>query len=152
MKIGVISDTHGLLRPEAISALQGSDWILHAGDIGSAQILEQLAAIAPVLAVKGNNDERAEWAQGLNAMIDREFNGLRLLMVHDIADAERALQPDTRVVITGHSHKPVIRWQGERLYLNPGSAGPRRFKLPVTVAHLWLDQPAPRASLSALLD
>lgn len=152
MKIGVISDTHGLLRPQAIEALHGSDWILHAGDIGTPGIIEQLALIAPVTAVRGNNDQGAAWASGIGDVVRQDFNGWQVLMVHDIADAERALAADTRIVVTGHSHKPNIEWRGGRLYLNPGSAGPRRFKLPVTVARLWLEGPQPRAALLPLLD
>ncbi|UFH50060.1 metallophosphoesterase family protein [Pseudomonas sp. KNUC1026] len=152
MKVGVISDTHGLLRPQAVEALEGSDWILHAGDIGSPDIIEQLAAIAPVTAVRGNNDQHAPWASSIGDVVHQDLNGWHILLVHDIADADPALKAETRIVITGHSHKPRIEWRDGRLYLNPGSAGPRRFKLPVTVAHLWLEGHQPRAELTPLLD
>ncbi|KOY01659.1 metallophosphoesterase family protein [Pseudomonas nunensis] len=136
MKIGVISDTHGLLRDEAVAALQGCERIVHAGDIGSAQILEQLTAIAPLYVVRGNNDLEAPWAKQIPDLLYFDLNGWRTLLVHDIADVPVALDADVRLVITGHSHKPLIEWRGERLYLNPGSAGRRRFKLPVTLALL----------------
>ncbi|MGF6090320.1 metallophosphoesterase family protein [Pseudomonas sp. 18173] len=152
MKVGVISDTHGLLRPEAISALQGCDCIVHAGDIGSAQILEQLAAIAPVHAVRGNNDLDAPWARGLPDCLRLDLNGWTALLVHDIADV--AIGPDERIdlVITGHSHKPCIDWRAERLFLNPGSAGRRRFKLPVTLALLEVRAQSIEPRLVSLLE
>lgn len=134
MKIGVISDTHGLLRPEAVAALEGCERIIHAGDIGSAEILEQLTAIAPLYVVRGNNDLDAPWAMQIPDLLYVDLNGWKTLLVHDIADVPVALDADVRLVITGHSHKPLIEWRGERLYLNPGSAGRRRFKLPVTLA------------------
>lgn len=152
MKIGVISDTHGLLRPEAIAALQGCERILHAGDIGNAQILEQLAAIAPVQAVRGNNDLDAPWAHDLPDYLRLDLNGWKVLLVHDIADAAAHLDSPTDLVISGHSHKPSIEWRGERLYLNPGSAGRRRFRLPVTLALLDVGLPALEPRLVALLD
>ncbi|MFJ7792621.1 metallophosphoesterase family protein [Pseudomonas sp. NPDC096950] len=134
MKIGVISDTHGLLRPEAVAALEGCERIVHAGDIGSAEILDQLTAIAPLYVVRGNNDLDAPWAEQIPDLLYVDVNGWKTLLVHDIADVPIALNEDVRMVITGHSHKPLIEWRGERLYLNPGSAGRRRFKLPVTLA------------------
>lgn len=133
MKVGVIADTHGLLRPEALAALRGCERIIHAGDIGKAQILEALAGIAPVSVVRGNNDLNAPWAQAIPDRLTFEIEGWQGLLVHDLADVPSDLGPDIRLVITGHSHKPVIEWRGERLYLNPGSAGPRRFKLPITL-------------------
>jgi putative phosphoesterase len=136
MKVGVISDTHGLLRPEAVAALQGCERIIHAGDIGKPQILEQLAAIAPLYVVRGNNDLAAPWAERIADQLSFDLNGWQTLLVHDLADVPAVLDAGTRVVITGHSHKPGIEWRGERLFLNPGSAGPRRFKLPVTLALL----------------
>ena len=152
MKIGVISDTHGLLRPEAIAALQGCDRILHAGDIGSEAILDQLAAIAPVDAVRGNNDLDASWARGLPDCLHLEFNGWTVLLVHDIADVAADLDSRIKLVITGHSHKPRIDWRGERLFLNPGSAGRRRFKLPVTLALLEVVDQSIEPRLVSLLD
>ena len=152
MKIGVISDTHGLLRPEALAALQGCDRILHAGDIGSAQILDQLAAIAPVDAVRGNNDLDAPWARELPDSLRLELNGCTVLLVHDFADVAARLDDGIQLVITGHSHKPCIEWRGERLFLNPGSAGRRRFKLPVTLALLEVDGQTIEPRLVSLLD
>ncbi|AKJ99946.1 metallophosphoesterase [Pseudomonas chlororaphis] len=136
MKVGVISDTHGLLRPEAIAALQGCERIIHAGDIGSPHILDQLAAIAPLQVVRGNNDLAADWAAHLADCLQLDLEGWAGLLVHDIADVPTPLDPSVKLVITGHSHQPGIDWHGERLYLNPGSAGRRRFKLPVTLALL----------------
>ncbi|MDO7900049.1 metallophosphoesterase family protein [Pseudomonas citrulli] len=140
MKVGVISDTHGLLRPEALDALQGCERIIHAGDIGSPDILDQLAAIAPLQVVRGNNDLGAEWAVHLADRLQFDLEGWTVVVVHDIADVPAALGPGVRLVITGHSHKPLIEWRGERLYLNPGSAGRRRFKLPVTLALLEVSE------------
>ncbi|MEX3772912.1 metallophosphoesterase family protein [Pseudomonas sp. MYb118] len=139
MKVGVISDTHGLLRPEAAAALQGCERIVHAGDIGSREILDQLQAIAPLTVVRGNNDLEAAWAVGLPDLLRFELDGWQALLVHDIADVPVALEEEVRLVITGHSHKPLIEWRGERLFINPGSAGRRRFKLPVTLALLEVD-------------
>lgn len=136
MKTGVISDTHGLLRPEAIAALQGCEQIIHAGDIGSPEVLAQLAAIAPVQVVRGNNDLDAPWARELADCLRFDLNGWQVLLVHDIADVAANLDDSIQLVITGHSHKPSIEWRGQVLYLNPGSAGRRRFKLPVTLALL----------------
>ncbi|MGE8144018.1 metallophosphoesterase family protein [Pseudomonas frederiksbergensis] len=136
MKIGVISDTHGLLRAEAVAALEGCERIIHAGDIGSAEILDQLTAIAPLCVVRGNNDLDAIWAKEIPDLLHFDLNGWRTLLVHDMADVPIELDADVRLVITGHSHKPLIEWRGERLFLNPGSAGRRRFKLPVTLALL----------------
>jgi putative phosphoesterase len=136
VKTGVISDTHGLLRPEAIAALQGCEQIIHAGDIGSPEVLAQLAAIAPVQVVRGNNDLDAPWARELADCLRFDLNGWQVLLVHDIADVAANLDDSIQLVITGHSHKPSIEWRGQVLYLNPGSAGRRRFKLPVTLALL----------------
>ena len=139
MTIGVISDTHGLLRPEALDALQGSDLILHAGDVGPREILDQLREIAPVVAVRGNVDT-AIWATALPLADVVEAGGLRLYMLHDRA----ALDLDPKAagfaaVIFGHSHRPGAELRDGVLFLNPGSAGPRRFTLPVTVARLTVE-------------
>jgi putative phosphoesterase len=152
MKIGVISDTHGLLRPEALAALQGCEQIIHAGDIGKPEILEQLAAIAPLQVVRGNNDLNLPWAERIADSLRLDFNGWQALLVHDIADVPAQLDPDIRLVITGHSHKPRIDWRGERLWLNPGSAGPRRFKLPVTLAVLDVQAGSIESQLISLLE
>ncbi|MDH1574631.1 MULTISPECIES: metallophosphoesterase family protein [Pseudomonas] len=134
MKTGVISDTHGLLRPEALDALAGCELIVHAGDIGKPEIIEVLQALAPVQVVRGNNDLKLPWAVRLADQRRFDMEGWQTLLVHDIADVPAELDEAVRVVITGHSHKPLIDWRQGRLFLNPGSAGPRRFKLPVTVA------------------
>ncbi|MGJ7514409.1 metallophosphoesterase family protein [Pseudomonas baetica] len=134
MKVGVISDNHGLLRTEALAALQGCERIIHAGDIGKPEILDQLASIAPLHVVRGNNDLKLPWADRIADYLLFDLEGWPTLLVHDMADVPALLDADPRLVITGHSHKPCIEWRGDRLYLNPGSAGPRRFKLPVTLA------------------
>lgn len=151
MKVGVISDTHGLLRDEALAALQGCERIIHAGDIGKPQILEQLAAIAPLQVVRGNNDLNLPWAQSIADHLRFELDGWPVLLVHDMADVPALLEARTRLVITGHSHKPLIEWRGDRLFLNPGSAGPRRFKLPVTLALIEVHPQALEPRLISLL-
>jgi putative phosphoesterase len=136
--IGVISDTHGLLRPEALRALQGSDHIIHAGDIGDPQILDQLATIAPVTAVRGNVDHDA-WAQKIPATNVLEIGEMSIYVLHKLQELD--LKPEAAkfaAVIYGHSHVPKQEWKNGVLYLNPGSAGPRRFKLPVSVGRLLL--------------
>ncbi|WPN25954.1 metallophosphoesterase family protein [Pseudomonas marginalis] len=152
MKVGVISDTHGLLRPEAVVALQGCEQIIHAGDIGSPEILQQLAQIAPLHVVRGNNDQGAPWAEQVPDHLLLDVDGWRTLVVHDIADVPALLDTSTRLVITGHSHKPLIEWRGATLYVNPGSAGRRRFKLPVTLVVLEVLETSIEPSLIALLD
>ena len=152
MKVGVISDTHGLLRPEALAALEGCERIIHAGDIGSSEILEQLGAIAPLHVVRGNNDLDAPWATDLADCLRFDLNGWEALLVHDLADVPAVLDATVKLVITGHSHKPCIEWRGERLYLNPGSAGRRRFKLPVTLALLEVFETAIEPRLVSLLE
>ncbi|WP_194788390.1 metallophosphoesterase family protein [Pseudomonas sp. UFMG81] len=134
MKVGVISDTHGLLRPEALVALAGCDLLVHAGDIGKPEILVALRAIAPLHGVRGNNDLALPWAAGLPDVLRFNVQGWQVLLVHDLADVPAHLDQEVQVVITGHSHKPLIEHREGRLYLNPGSAGPRRFSLPVTLA------------------
>ncbi|MBK5529160.1 metallophosphoesterase family protein [Pseudomonas sp. TH08] len=151
MKTAIISDTHGLLRPEALACLQGVDLIIHAGDIGSAEILDQLAAIAPLHAVRGNNDLDLPWAATLPDHLTFDLNGWQTLLTHDIADVPSDLDPAIKLIITGHSHKPLIEWRGDRLYLNPGSAGRRRFKLPVTLALLDVTPDALQPELIHLL-
>ncbi|WP_440092308.1 metallophosphoesterase family protein [Pseudomonas syringae] len=152
MKVGVISDTHGLLRPEAIAALEGCEAIIHAGDIGSQEIVEQLAAIAPLHIVRGNNDVDAEWAKPIADHLRFDIQGWQVLLVHDIADVPALLDDSVKLVVTGHSHKPLIEWRGNTLYLNPGSAGRRRFKLPVTLALLEVSSDAMAPRLVQLLD
>lgn len=152
MLVGVISDTHGLLRPQALEALAPCERIIHAGDIGSADILQQLAALAPLHVVRGNNDLEAAWAQDLPDRVQFDLGGWQALLVHDIADVPATLDEALKVVITGHSHKPSIEWRGGRLYLNPGSAGRRRFKLPVTLALLQVRPEALAPRLVPLLE
>ncbi|WP_285415178.1 metallophosphoesterase family protein [Pseudomonas sp. efr-133-TYG-5] len=152
MQTGIISDTHGLLRPEALAALHGCERIIHAGDIGHPEIIDQLALIAPVHVVRGNNDLGAPWAADLPDRLTFDLQGWQVLLVHDIADVPADLDSDINLVITGHSHKPCIEWRGERLYVNPGSAGRRRFRLPVTlvVMEVLVDSLQPR--LVSLID
>ena len=134
--VGVISDTHGLLRPEAIQALGKPDLIVHAGDIGSPQVLETLRALAPVIAVRGNNDA-GRWADALPVFEEAQIGQVTLFVIHDIKQLKLDA-PDLKVqvVISGHSHRPSIQNKGGLIFLNPGSAGPRRFKLPVSVARI----------------
>jgi len=136
--IGVISDTHGLMRPEAIEALQGAKLIIHAGDIGSPEILDVLQEIAPVFAVRGNND-RESWGQEipLTEMIAVGRHSLYVLHELDHLDLDPATTK-VSAIIYGHSHKPQAEYRNGVLFLNPGSAGPRRFKLPVAVARLYV--------------
>jgi uncharacterized protein len=148
--IGVISDTHGLLRPEAIDALRESDHIIHAGDVGSPEILEKLAAIAPVTAVRGNVDKSA-WARKLPGTAVLELDGITIYMLHDLAQLD--LKPKAAgfaAVVSGHSHVPKQETRDGVLYFNPGSAGPRRFKLPVSVGRLILRDGEVRGELVEL--
>ncbi|HEY4357955.1 MAG TPA: metallophosphoesterase family protein [Acidobacteriaceae bacterium] len=150
MLVGVISDTHGLLRPEALHALRGVDHILHAGDVGDPAILDELRRIAPVTAIRGNIDVHGPCAH-LPATDTFELNGHFLHMLHSIDDLD--LKPEAAgigVMLYGHSHKPSVTTRNGVLYLNPGSAGPRRFSLPVSVAHLHLEDGAPRAEIVTL--
>jgi putative phosphoesterase len=136
--IGVISDTHGLLRPEALEALWGSDSIIHAGDIGEPDILDRLAEIAPVTAVRGNVD-RGAWARKIPATNVLEVEGASIYVIHDLSQLD--LKPEAAgfaVVVSGHSHVPKQETKNGVLYFNPGSAGPRRFRLPVTLGKLVL--------------
>lgn len=136
--VGIISDTHGLVRPQALAALRGSAHIVHAGDIGARAVLDALSAIAPVTAIRGNNDRDA-WARDLPDTATVEVHGTWLYILHDVHDLD--LDPRAAgfaAVISGHSHKPTVAERGGTLFLNPGSAGPRRFTLPVAVARLHL--------------
>ncbi|HEY6302045.1 MAG TPA: metallophosphoesterase family protein [Terriglobales bacterium] len=148
--LGVISDTHGLLRPEAIRALRGSDRILHAGDVGSPEIFEALAQIAPVTAVRGNVDTEP-WALSLPETEVVEVAGVSIYMLHDLGQLD--LKPQAagfRVVVYGHSHQPKIEEKNGVLFFNPGSAGPRRFHLPVGVGKLVIEAGKVRAELAEL--
>lgn len=136
MLIGVISDTHGLLRPEAVAALRNVNHILHAGDVGDPAILERLSALAPLTAIRGNIDQTGPCAQ-LPATELIEFNGVNLYMLHNLANLD--LNPKAAaisIVISGHTHQPTIERRKSVLYFNPGSAGPRRFSLPVSLGFL----------------
>ena len=148
--VGVISDTHGLLRPEAVVALQGVERIVHAGDIGSPDVLTALERIAPVAAVRGNND-RERWAAAIPETEVVQIGGVALYVLHDL----HALDLDPRAagfaaVIAGHSHRPRLQERDGVLYLNPGSAGPRRFTLPISLARLTVAGPRVRAELLTL--
>lgn len=138
MRIGLVSDTHGLMRPEALRFLEGSDAIVHAGDIGKPQVLDALRSIAPLHAIRGNNDG---WAADLPDVLTVEIAGVRLFVIHDFKTIGRwPVPPATQVVVCGHSHHPLVTQDaGGFLLVNPGSAGPRRFKLPVTAAELVVD-------------
>lgn len=133
--IGVISDTHGLVRQEALAALAGCDLILHAGDIGGPDVLDKLREVAPVVAVRGNVDAGA-WARGLPPFETVMVNGKRIRLVHNIAELQTQLAAAFDAVVFGHSHKPCNETRSGSLYFNPASAGPRRFKLPVAVGRL----------------
>ena len=139
MRVAVISDTHGLLRPEALNALQGAEHILHAGDVGDPAILDTLSAIAPVTAIRGNIDEGGACSH-LPPSELIELNGRNIYMLHDVKKLD--LNPEAAgiaAVVFGHSHKPLVEQRRGVLFLNPGSAGPRRFQLPVTLAWLNID-------------
>ena len=136
MRVGVIADTHGLMRPEALAALAGSELIVHAGDVGRPEVLEALRTVAPVVAVRGNND-REPWARDLAHAEIVEAGGARFYVIHDVAELD--LEPAAAgfaAVIAGHSHTPRCEARGGVLWFNPGSAGPRRFRLPVAVGRL----------------
>ena len=138
VRIGLISDTHGLLRPEALAALHGSDMIVHAGDIGAGSILERLSAIAPVCAVRGNNDVGPP-ASALPQTRRLDAAGKSIFVIHDLAElAIEPLAAGIDVIVSGHSHKPKSGRRDGVLYINPGSAGPRRFRLPISVGRLTI--------------
>jgi len=137
-RIGLISDTHGLIRPEALEALRGSDLIIHCGDVGDPVVLEMLRTLAPVRAIRGKYD-RGRWANRLPPQDLVEIGRHAILVLHNLAELDRATDAaGLSALVFGHSHKPLIEKRGGVLFINPGSAGPRRFKLPVTVATLAL--------------
>lgn len=143
LRVGLISDTHGLLRSEAADFLRGSTLIVHAGDFVTPEALHALRDIAPVVAVRGNND-RGDWARELPLVQQVQVAGARLLVLHDLADLP-SLAPDmaadgVQVVVSGHSHRPRVEQRAGVLYVNPGSAGPRRFSLPISVGELLIDE------------
>jgi putative phosphoesterase len=146
----LISDTHGMLRVEALDALRGSDFIIHAGDIGQFDIIERLERIAPVTAVRGNNDIDA-WASELREIEVLEVGSVRIGVIHDLAQlAGDPVAAGYRAVVAGHSHNPKIIERNDVLYVNPGSAGPRRFKLPVSVGRIDVSGTSIRAQLITL--
>lgn len=151
MRIGLISDTHGLVRPEALQALAGVERIIHAGDVGGAEVIEALRRIAPVEVVRGNNDKDT-WGQQLAPWLALEFDGVGVHVLHDLNEMD--LDPAAagfRVVVAGHSHKPGVIERDGVLFVNPGSAGPRRFSLPVTLGYLNIEAGAARAEIRPLL-
>jgi putative phosphoesterase len=150
VKVGLISDTHGLLRPQALEALQGCDYLIHGGDIGNPQILEALSAIAPLTVVRGNNDTDDAWAADVPYEAVLRVGKLAIYVTHILADVPETLPPDVAVVVTGHSHKPLQQTRHGVLFINPGSAGPRRFKLPISVGVLYIDEHEVRGELIEL--
>ena len=148
--VGLISDTHGILRPEAIRALHGSDLIVHAGDIGQAAILEVLRLVAPVNAVRGNID-KGVWAQTLPKNKAIEIDQVSVYVIHNIEELD--IDPQAagfKVVVSGHSHQPSIHERNGVIFVNPGSAGPRRFKLPVSLALMYVQDNSVHLELVAL--
>lgn len=149
-RVGLISDTHSLLRSEAIAFLRGSDFIVHAGDIGGANILRELNALAPVTAVRGNND-KGSWANALAETHVLRVGDVSIYVIHDVAELD--LDPAAagfQIVVSGHSHKPAVLTRNGVLYVNPGSAGPRRFRLPIAVAQLEIAGRSVKASVVEL--
>ncbi len=150
LRIGVVADTHGLLRPELLAALRGADHILHAGDIGRAGVVEALAELAPVTAIRGNVDHGL-WATAYPLRTTVRLGGIAFYLLHDIAELEHGTAQDVDMIVAGHSHRPCLGMRGQALFLNPGSAGPRRFRLPVTCAHVLVAQGTVRAHITDLL-
>jgi len=151
-EIGVISDTHGLVRPEVLAAFDGVNLILHAGDIGTAEVLDELQKIAPVVAVRGNND-KGMWSKSIPDCKLIRQGSVSIYMLHDVKELKTmpAAGP-VQVVISGHSHRPSIQDRDGVLFVNPGSAGPRRFKLPISVARLTIRGSAVHAELTQLVE
>jgi putative phosphoesterase len=150
MRIGLISDTHGLMRPEALEALRGCAHVLHAGDVGKPEVLDALRPIAPLTVVRGNND-RGAWARSIRDTEAVELGGVAIYVIHEITLLE--IDPAAGgfgVVVSGHSHRPAIETRAGVLYVNPGSAGPRRFTLPVSVGFLEVDAGKARARIERL--
>jgi putative phosphoesterase len=135
-RVGLISDTHGLVRPEAVDFLRGSDCIVHAGDIGDAQVLEELRRLAPLTAVRGNND-KGPWAKSIAETEVLQVGDVSIYVLHDLSELDLdPIAAGFQVVVSGHSHNPRIEERDGVLYVNPGSSGPRRFKLPIAVGEL----------------
>jgi len=138
-RVGLISDTHGLLRPEVKTFLRGCDFIVHGGDIGGLDILEELTALAPVTAVRGNND-KDNWADKLSQDEILQVGDIFIYVIHDLAELRiDPLAAGVRVVVSGHSHKPLTSERDGVLFVNPGSSGPRRFKLPISIGELVVE-------------
>jgi putative phosphoesterase len=149
-RIGVVSDTHGLMRPEVLQVFRGVDLILHAGDIGTPEVLQELRSVAPVIAVRGNND-KGRWAHKIPQTEVAHVGGVRIYLLHDLK--ELSLSPSSAgflAVVSGHSHRPSVEEQDGVLFLNPGSAGPRRFTLPISIARLNVERQRVSAELIEL--
>ena len=149
-RVAVLSDTHGLLRHEALDYLRGARHIIHAGDIGEPQVLEELRALAPVTAVRGNND-RGRWAAAIPPSAVLTIERVSIYVLHNLAELD--IDPAAeghRVVVTGHSHKPLVQERDGVLYVNPGSAGPRRFTLPIALGELEISGASVRARIREL--
>jgi len=150
LRVGVISDTHGLLRAEARTFLAGCDYIIHGGDVGGAAVLEDLEALAPVIAVRGNNDTES-WAKGLRETELIRLGGVFVYVIHDLSQLD--IDPvalGIRAIVSGHSHKPLLEEREGILYINPGSCGPRRFKLPISIGELLVEGSNVRARIVEL--
>lgn len=150
LRIGIISDTHGLLRAEARAFLAGCDYIIHGGDVGAAAVLEDLEALAPVIAVRGNNDDQP-WARDLRETELIRLDGVFVYVIHDLSQLD--IDPGVlgiRAIVSGHSHKPLIEERTGILYINPGSCGPRRFKLPIAIGELRVEGSNVRARIVEL--
>jgi hypothetical protein len=149
LRVGLISDTHGLLRPEAPRFLRGAAHIIHGGDIGDPAILEALRKIAPVTAVRGNND-RERWARAVPERTELKVDAVAIYVLHNVAELDFDPAGRYRVVVAGHSHKPMIEERDGVLYVNPGSAGPRRFSLPIALGELHISGKRVRARIRTL--
>jgi uncharacterized protein len=152
LRVGLLSDTHGLLRPEVRAFALGCDYLIHGGDIGSAAILDELGGIAPLIAVKGNND-RQQWAAQLPATEMIRIAGVFVYVIHDISQLD--IEPraaGVNIIVSGHSHKPLIENRGGILYINPGSCGPRRFQLPISAGEMIVSGTKVRARTVELAD
>jgi putative phosphoesterase len=149
LRVGLISDTHGLLRPEALRSLRGAACIIHAGDIGDPAILKALGDIAPVTAVRGNND-RDRWARAVPEHAELKVGAVAIYVLHNLAELDLDPVGKYGVVVAGHSHKPMIAERDGVLYVNPGSAGPRRFSLPIALGELRISGKSVRARIHTL--
>jgi putative phosphoesterase len=150
LRVGIVSDTHGLLRAEARAFLTGCDYIIHGGDVGDAAVLDELEALAPLTAVRGNNDDQP-WAKNLRETELIRVGGVFVYVIHDLSQLD--IDPGSlgvRAVISGHSHKPLIEERAGILYVNPGSCGPKRFKLPISVGELMVEGTNVRARIAEL--